>query len=159
MDQDRLDRMSSDPLFRLVRWTAPWVALAAVLWVVMGLAAQYRVAAGSAGAAGRDASSTVNATSTADASSSVTPTATSGPGAAGVTPGTGGKLTKVGITLVGGIRLRAGPSIDAATLMDLPKGAELVILSEKPSWYQVREPGGRVGWVKVGQSLIRVVTK
>ncbi len=44
-------------------------------------------------------------------------------------------------------RVRAGPGTNYSMLSKVPAGVRLSVLSRRGDWYQVRLPGGEVGWI------------
>lgn len=46
---------------------------------------------------------------------------------------------------------RFGPLEEAQAAFVIPDGTELTVLDRKGSWFEVRDPGGRRGWIAEGQ--------
>lgn len=149
-----------DPIAVFLRRTVPWIVLFFMLGVVWTITSRYR-AEQAMSRAGMSplASSTATSSTTASATPSATVAATKT--AAPPTAVTAGKPAgvRVAVTLVAGVHLRESPAIDSKTIASLPKDTVLTILSQKPSWFQVKDGNGRQGWVKASESLIKVETR
>lgn len=46
-----------------------------------------------------------------------------------------------------GVNVRSGPGLNYGVLTQVNKGERLAVLGKVPDWYQVRLPGGEVGWI------------
>ena len=159
MDHEIRERMLADPAFRVVRWTAPWVGLGLLILVLSGMAGDFRRAS-----AARETTSTVDASGTVDATktaSAATKTVT--PPAPKPTPApkpqTTLSSTKVAVALVEGILLREEPNSSGTVVDRLADGTEMIVLEESPGWLKVKDPLGRVGWIRSNENLVSIRQK
>jgi SH3-like domain-containing protein len=125
----------ANPGVRFVRWTVPWIALAALLYVVWGATADFRALKASEPAGAASAT-----TSTVEASS---------------TPVTG----MSGVAKVDGVHVREVPEADGTVLSDLRKDASFEILAKREGWYRIKDVTGHMGWVTSDSSFVAVEQK
>lgn len=151
MEHENRQRVLSSPGFRVARWIIPWVALGALLLAVGNLAGQFRDATAS-----RNATGTVDATASAAATATTVPASTGGVVEQPQVPA-GGVTTAV--ALVEGILLRKEPSANGEVLDRLGNGTEMTVLEQTQSWLKIRDPKGRVGWIRNNENLISLKTK
>jgi hypothetical protein len=163
VDHEIRQRILADPAFRVVRWTAPWIALALLFLVLSGMAGDFRRAA-----AARETSSTVDATATVDATKTAetkpTPAPETKPTPApepAVTPPPQTTLSsaKVAVALEEGIVLREEPNSGGTVIDRLANRTEMIVLEERTGWLKVKDPLGRVGWIRANESLVSVKQK
>lgn len=117
-----------------MRWTVPWIALAALLYVVWGATADFRALKANEPGAGGAATSTVEATST---------------------PVTG----MTGTAKVDGVHVRDVPQAEGAVLSDLALGATFEVLAKREGWYRIRDASGHMGWITSDVTFVDVVQK
>jgi SH3-like domain-containing protein len=134
MERETRARLLANPGVRFVRWTVPWIALAALLYVVWGATADFRALKANEPAGGGTATSTVEATST---------------------PVTG----MTGTAKVDGVHVREVPEADGTVLSDLGKGATFEVLAKREGWYRIRDASGKMGWVTSDTSFVTVEQK
>jgi SH3-like domain-containing protein len=120
-----------NPVFRVVRWIVPWIALGAVLYYVWGATADFRLL--KTGTSG-------TATQTVDATS---------------TPVTG----MTGIAKVDGVHIRDVPAAGGTVLADLRKDAAFEVLAQQPGWYRIKDAAGHIGWITSDASFVAVEQK
>jgi hypothetical protein len=166
VDQEIRQRVLADPVFRLVRWTAPWVGLGLLLFVLAGLATEFRrgVDTRAATTTGTiDATGSVGATATNAASKTVTPpkpaTPQAAPAQSPAPPQTTLGTTKIAIALVEGVLLRDAGSADGNVIDRLANGTEMIVLEESTTWLKVKDPLGRVGWIRNNENLVSLKQK
>lgn len=124
----------------------PWVLLVIVLWVMLGIYADYRDAV----RASRQDGST-EATASVDTTGTVEePAQPSGSGEASV-PAVGTVTV-----LADGLNLRTQPSTSASVIKRLSANVKLELLSTREGWYQVRDADGYEGWVAAGGQYTRL---
>ena len=133
MERETRARLLANPGVRFVRWTVPWIALAALLYVIWGATTDFRALKASEPAGGT-ATSTVEATSTV---------------VTGMT----------GTAKVDGVHLREVPQADGTVLSDLAKDAAFEVLAKRDGWYRIREASGKMGWVTSDPAFVTVVQK
>lgn len=123
-----------NPGVRLVRFTLPWLVLAALVWLVWTAAGDMRDQRASA----PETTATTTATGTAEATS---------------TPVSG--LT--GTVLKDGVHLRDYPAPGGTVLVDLAKGATFEVIERRGTWARVRDGVGNIGWVSSDPKLVSIV--
>lgn len=137
MQEAGYETVGTDPVFRVVRWVLPWLALGLVVWVLYGawtgftrsrdLAAQTSAAAG------------------------VT-TTTVAPSAATTVTG------QVAVTRVP-VTLRMQPNATSEALATAKKGVTLTILAKQDTFFRVRDKAGHIGWIANDSASITVRKK
>lgn len=144
----------------MLRWTVPWIALGALTMAVLSLTGNFREAA-----AEREAELLV--TGTVNATSSVGATATADkpkteeaakpadqpaqpPAAAPSAP----SQTVIAVAMVEGILLRREASSSGEVIDRLKNGTEMVVLEQTDAWLKIKDPQGRIGWIRNNQNLI-----
>jgi tetratricopeptide (TPR) repeat protein len=63
-------------------------------------------------------------------------------------------FTKSAIVVASEVDVHNGPLDESQASYKVKDGAELTILDQKDGWYQVSDPGQRVGWVRQDQVLV-----
>lgn len=112
----------------------PWIALAALLYVIWGATADFRALKASEPGGAGTATSTVEATST---------------------PVTG----VTGTAKADGVHVREVPEAEGTVLSDLAKGATFEVLAKREGWYRIRDASGKMGWVTSDPSFVTVEQK
>jgi len=122
----------ANPVFRLVRWTVPWILLGGLLYYVWGATAEFR------------------ALKASQPSGTTTQTVeTTG------TPVTG----MTGVAKVDGVHLRDLPTASGTVLSDLRKDATFEVIEKREGWYRIKDAGGNTGWITSDPSFVTVETK
>jgi uncharacterized protein YgiM (DUF1202 family) len=136
MQSDTRARILSNPAFKIVRWTLPWVVLAVILYVFSGYWTDFQ----------RNKTPIVITTGEEDAlRTTATVDATATP-VVGVTA----------VSLVDGLRLRASPAATSQYFASVGKGTKLTVIEEKKDWLKVRDPLGHIGWVTSASQFVEV---
>ena len=134
MDQDRRDRIETNPVMRIARWTLPWVALAIVLWSLAGAFNDFQAAKREQAVQALTSQETSQSTATA------------------TTPMTGATA----LTLVDGVHLRENASVNSSLLATLKKNTHLTVVAKTTGWLRVKDPVGHVGWVTDSGGSVRL---
>ncbi len=148
---------------RTLRVAGPWIALIAVITVVLSFWSEFRLAAETGETPVAETSGTVEPTAPPDASGSET-----GTGEAVVTPeGPEPIIGPDGISIAAGepyvrvktqgLNLRAEPSTASEVITTLDGGQLLIYLDSSNGWYQVRDVDGNEGWVAGGGAYSELV--
>jgi hypothetical protein len=135
MEREARARLLANPGVRFVRWIVPWVALAALLYVVAGATSDFRALKASEPAGGASTTTTTVETTS--------------------TPVTG----MTGTAKVDGVHLRETPMADGTVLSDLGKGATFEVMAKREGWYRIKDATGHIGWVTADASLVTVKQK
>jgi cytoskeletal protein RodZ len=136
---DMQDRMMSNPIVRVARWTVPWVLFAVVAWYLWGFYTEFQLGARTTAASYvTPEQAALQTTSTVPASSTV-------------------PAGQIGVALVDGVRLRTTPTANGQVSASVGKGTKLILLEKKNGWYRVRDPLGHVGWVTASDKFIQIV--
>lgn len=140
MDQDRKERITSSPVFRIVRWTVPWVLFVVVVFVLAGTWNDFQAAQRAADAAAAAAAQSALATSTVSTNVTGTPVANTS-----------------AVTVTDGVHLRAAPSSNADVVATEGKSTALSVTAKTDGWFKVKDPAGHIGWVTDSNEFVRVV--
>jgi uncharacterized protein YgiM (DUF1202 family) len=136
MDSESRERMKSNPVFRVLRWTVPWIVLAVLGWVLLNMWSSYQVAKLQA------------------ASAEPTPT---------VPASVGSTLSAEAVTLIAQLKLRETPGTDGKILVELNKGAKLTVSEIRDGWYHVTYVPSKgkpaIGWVTANSQYVKIVKK
>jgi SH3-like domain-containing protein len=119
----------------IVRRILPWIALAAIVWVLAGYVTQFRTAAN-------------NVAASATASASVSPTASV------VTTVTG-----MSATLRSDMTLISEPTTGAAKVVAARGGSVMDVVAKSGSWLRLKDASGRLGWVPNNSKYLVVKTQ
>jgi hypothetical protein len=134
-------RVKDNPVFKIVRWTLPWVLVGVVGWYLWGAYTEFKV----------NARVTSEAFKTAEEQALVT---TSSVDASG-TP----LASVVAVVLTDGVRLRTTPTANGQIVASVGKDTKLTLLEQKGDWYRAQDPLGRIGWVTASDKYIRIDKK
>jgi SH3-like domain-containing protein len=135
MERESRARLLANPGVRFVRWTVPWIALGALLYVVWGATTDFRaLKAAEPSTPARTATSTIETTSTP---------------VSGMT----------GTAKVQGVHVREVPEADGTVLADLAKDATFEVLAKREGWYRIKDTTGNMGWVTSDSSFVAVEQK
>jgi uncharacterized protein YgiM (DUF1202 family) len=136
MQSDTRARILSNPAFKVVRWTLPWVVLAVILYVFSGYWSDFQ----------RNKAAVVITTAEEEAMRTTSTVEASGTPVVGVSA----------VALIDGVRLRAKPAATAQILASVGKGTKLTVLEEKKDWLRVRDPIGHIGWITSSAQFVEV---
>jgi len=139
MKDEGYEAVTTDPVFRAVRNVLPWIALAVVVWVLMG-------------AWGGFTRSKDLAEAQKGETPSVTVTSTAAPSTATTVTGMVA-VPRVAVTL------RSDPDTKSEELATAKKGATLTILAKQGTYFRVRDKAGHIGWVANDSAIIEVRKK
>lgn len=136
MHDSSRDRIVTNPLFRVMRWTLPWLALGVLVYFLWGfytdfLANRKAIVITTAEEQALGTTSTVDATTTVVAGTSL-------------------------VVAVDGVKLRVQPTTTSETIASLGKGTLLVALERKGDWYRVKDPNGHTGWCPSSTQFVEV---
>lgn len=129
-------------LIRALRVVIPWIALIAVVTVILSLWSEFRFESD-------------RLTPQGESTVTVEPTETAGSGASTGTVPTGAPYVRVKAE---GLNMRAEASTDSEVLRKLPSGTILAYVESGNGWYHVRDDAGAEGWVAAGGSFTELVT-
>lgn len=129
-------------LVRVLRVVIPWIALIAVITVILSLWSEFQFESG-------------RATPQGEATATVEPTETAGSGAPTGTATTDAPYVRV---KADGLNMRAAASTDSDVIKKLPSGTILVYVESANGWYHVKDDAGSEGWVAAGGSFTELVT-
>ncbi|MHB1135178.1 MAG: SH3 domain-containing protein [Coriobacteriia bacterium] len=129
-------------LVRALRVVIPWIALIAVVTVILSLWSEFRF-------------ESQRVTPQGESTVTVEPTETAGSGVATGTAPTDAPYVRVKAE---GLNMRAAASTDSDVLRKLPSGTVLVYVESANGWYHVRDDAGADGWVAAGGSFTELVT-
>jgi hypothetical protein len=133
VDAEAKERLNANPVFRVVRWTVPWIALGLIVYSLWSLYGAFTVE------------------SRAWESQSAEPTGTLGSVVA--------TMQAQATTLIDGLNMRDRPDTGGTVLAKLPKGATLVVLELRDGWYRAKAPTGTEGWVSANAQYVQIVKK
>lgn len=136
MQDETYETVGTDPVFKVVRFIVPWIALAAVVWVLYGAWGNFKVTRAVVSEAQRAASAT---TSTPAATASTTTTVT-------------GMVAVARVT----VTLRAKPEKASESLATAKKGTILTIMAKQGTYFRVKDKAGHIGWIANDSALIEV---
>jgi hypothetical protein len=139
MPNDELDAVGTDPIFRIVRRIIPWIALALVAWVLVGVWGSFQRAKEFAATT---AASTVPTVTAPVAAPSETTTVTD----------------LIAVTRVD-VKLLSQPLATAEALASSKKGVTLEILARQGTWFRVKDRAGHIGWIPNDVKFIDVRSK
>jgi SH3-like domain-containing protein len=134
MMYDEHTRLRANPIYRLMRWTVPWIALIGVIYLVWTMWLRFPDMQAEAEAGRQVTTSTVETSSTLVL------------GMTGIV--TGEKLV-----------LRDTPDTTGAELGSLSKDEPFEIVEKKGSWYKVRDGEGHLGWMMPDPAVVKIETK
>ena len=146
---------------RIARGVVAVVVAVALLWVAMGIVADYRQAKDlqKAKAAAKAAAQSEPETDTETATSDLLhPDVTSEPATSGTKPGAvpAPKGSTV-VVLVDGVNLRVEPDTKAKVIRGLKKGDELILVATEGDYYKVEYAKGKTGFVSSKPHFTKVV--
>jgi hypothetical protein len=129
-------------LIRVLRVVIPWIALIAVVTVILSLWSEFRFESD-------------RVTPQGESTATAEPTETAGSGATTGTVPTDAPYVRV---KADGLNLRTAASTDSDVIKKLPGGAILAYVESANGWYHVRDDAGADGWVAAGGSFTELVT-
>jgi uncharacterized protein YgiM (DUF1202 family) len=128
MEPEPRERVARSPLFKVARWTIPWIVLLILLWQISGMWRSFEAGQSAAAAQAAAAQAAAVASATAQANSTIS---------------TGTLL----ISLIDALRLHVRPSSTSDVIATEQTNSKLTILGVIKGWYRVRDTFGHAGWV------------
>ncbi len=132
-------------LLRAVRIVVPWIALIAVVTVILSLWSEFQFESDRIAPQGETTETVEPAETPEVPSTEVTPSPVT----------TDAPYVRV---KADGLNLRTAASIDSEVIRKLPGGTILAYVGSANGWYQVRDEAGLEGWVAAGGSFSELVT-
>lgn len=150
-DEHRMDSFVPRSALRIAGVIVPWVLLAVVAFVALGLLGEYRDAA----SGGRDIvpGNSTEPTSSADGTPSADSTEIPETEPIEASPDA---VKQTVVVLVEGLNLREDATTDSTVIKRLALDARLELLGESVGWYHVRDEAGDEGWVAAGGKYTRL---
>lgn len=150
---------------RILRVAGPWVALIAVVTVVLSFWGEFYRAAGSGETPAVETTGTVAPAGQPDTSAAESKTETGSPvvmpegaeaiiGPDGISIAAGEPYVRV---KTDGLNLRAEPTTASEVITTLDAGQLLIYLDSSNGWYHVRDVDGNEGWVAGGGAYCELV--
>lgn len=136
----------TDALVRIGKRLGAAVVLIALVWIAIGLYADFRGAVKSA--------RTTQAGSAAE-TGTVEPTETAVPSEEG--SAVAETTVPTVLVLADGLNLREQPRTNSNSIKKLKKGTSLELLEEASGWYRVRDADGDEGWVAAGGNYSKLL--
>jgi hypothetical protein len=140
MEPQARERVTRNPLFKVARWTVPWIALLVVVWQLFGVWGAFQRNQRVADAQAAASQAAALASATAEATSTIS---------------TGTVLS----SLIDGLRLHMQPSSTSDVIATEQKSASLTIVGVAKGWYRVQDTYGHVGWVTDSSQFVQPVKK
>ena len=140
MEPESHERVTRNPLFKVARWTIPWIALLVIVWQLSGVWGQFQHNQSVADAQAAAAQAAALASATAEATSTVA-------------TGT------VVASLIDGLRLHMQPSSTSDVIATEQKDSKLTIIGAAKGWFRVQDTYGHAGWVTDSAQSVQPVKK
>jgi SH3-like domain-containing protein len=134
MMRDETTRLRANPAYRLARWTVPWIAMLALMYVVWTVWLRFPDMQAESEATNKVTTSTVEASSTL-------------------------VLGMTGVVTAEKLVLRDGPDTTAAELGSLSRDEPFEIIEKRGTWYKVRDGEGHLGWMLPDPDVVKIETK
>lgn len=159
------DAPDQNIVMRILRGAGPWVALIAVVTVVLSFWGEFYLGADSGETPAVETTGTVGPAAQPGTSAAETETETGGPvvtpegpeaiiGPDGISIPAGEPYVRVKTQ---GLNLRAEPTTASEVITTLDGGQLLIYLDSSNGWYQVRDVDGNEGWVAGGGAYSELV--
>lgn len=140
MEPESHERVIKNPIFKVARWTIPWIVLLVIIWQLSGIWTQFRHDQSHADALAAAAQAAAIASATAETTSAVS---------------TGTVMA----SLIDGLRLHVQPSSTADVIATEQKNSKLTVIGFAKGWFRVQDTFGHAGWVTDSAQFIQPTKK